>query len=168
MIYVAQVDSSRLAFGPAAPKSSTLSSRRWATLNVPEQRPRATYAINARCKQARARPALPPAHQPRSRAQPRSAALKDLGPLGDKVAPAFIPVDSTRDTPSRLASYSANCDTRIVGSTESNEPSEACITVEERLARRARGELEFILGGANRMPSPSRSYAPTCVNATDV
>ena len=48
-----------------------------------------------------------------------AAALHDLGPLADKVAPLFITVDPARDTPARLASYLANFDPRIIGLTGS-------------------------------------------------
>jgi protein SCO1/2 len=50
-----------------------------------------------------------------------AAALNDLGPLADKVAPLFSTVDPARDTPARLASYLKNFDPRIVGLTGSDE-----------------------------------------------
>lgn len=53
--------------------------------------------------------------------QKMATALKDLGPLADKIVPLFITVDSTRDTPSRLASYLENFDTRISGLTGPEE-----------------------------------------------
>ena len=53
--------------------------------------------------------------------QKMAAALKNLGPLADKVAPLFITVDPARDTPARLASYLENFDPRIVGLTGSDE-----------------------------------------------
>jgi protein SCO1/2 len=53
--------------------------------------------------------------------QKMAAALKAFGPLADRIAPLFITVDPARDTPSRLASYLENFDTRIVGLTGSNE-----------------------------------------------
>lgn len=53
--------------------------------------------------------------------QKMAAALKNLGPLADKVAPLFITVDPARDTPARLTSYLENFDPRIVGLTGSDE-----------------------------------------------
>jgi protein SCO1/2 len=53
--------------------------------------------------------------------QKMATALKDLGPVADRIAPLFITVDPARDTPSRLTSYLENFDTRIVGLTGSNE-----------------------------------------------
>jgi protein SCO1/2 len=47
--------------------------------------------------------------------------LEALGPLGDRIAPLFITVDPTRDTPERLARYLQNFDARIAGLTGSNE-----------------------------------------------
>jgi protein SCO1/2 len=48
-------------------------------------------------------------------------ALKDLGSLADRIAPLFITVDPARDTPTRLASYLENLDTRISGLTGSDD-----------------------------------------------
>lgn len=53
--------------------------------------------------------------------QKMAAALKGLGPLADRVAPLFITVDPARDTSSRLASYLANFDPRIIGLTGSSQ-----------------------------------------------
>jgi protein SCO1/2 len=53
--------------------------------------------------------------------QKMAAALENLGPLADKIAPLFITVDPARDTASRLASYLENFDTRIVGLTGSED-----------------------------------------------
>jgi protein SCO1/2 len=53
--------------------------------------------------------------------QKMAAALSNLGPLADQVAPLFITVDPARDTPARLASYLENFDLRIVRLTGSNE-----------------------------------------------
>jgi cytochrome oxidase Cu insertion factor (SCO1/SenC/PrrC family) len=53
--------------------------------------------------------------------QKMAAALGNLGPLADKVAPLFVTVDPTRDTPGRLANYLENFDTRIVGLTGSDD-----------------------------------------------
>src|SRR6185437_11922950 len=50
-----------------------------------------------------------------------ATALKELGPLADKVAPLFITVDPARDTPSGLANYLSNFDPRIIGLTGSDE-----------------------------------------------
>lgn len=47
--------------------------------------------------------------------------LKDLGPLAAHVAPLFITVDPTRDTPDRLARYIENFDPRIIGLTGSSD-----------------------------------------------
>lgn len=51
--------------------------------------------------------------------QKMATALQALGPLADRVAPLFITVDPTHDTPDRLASYLRNFGTRIVGLTGS-------------------------------------------------
>lgn len=53
--------------------------------------------------------------------QKLTVALKDLGPLAERLAPLFITVDPARDTPSQLASYLENFDTRIVGLTGSSQ-----------------------------------------------
>jgi protein SCO1/2 len=53
--------------------------------------------------------------------QKMASALTGLGPLADKVAPLFITVDPSRDTPTRLASYLKNFSPQIVGLTGSNE-----------------------------------------------
>jgi protein SCO1/2 len=53
--------------------------------------------------------------------QKMATALKELGPLADKVAPLFITVDPARDTPSGLANYLSNFDPRIIGLTGSDE-----------------------------------------------
>ena len=53
--------------------------------------------------------------------QKMAAALKELGPMADRIAPLFVTVDPARDTPARLASYLENFDTRIVGLTGSDE-----------------------------------------------
>jgi protein SCO1/2 len=53
--------------------------------------------------------------------QKMAAALSNLGPLADQVAPLFITVDPARDTPARLASYLENFDPRISGLTGSDE-----------------------------------------------
>lgn len=42
-----------------------------------------------------------------------ATSLKDIGLLADRIAPLFITVDPTRDTPDRFASYLENFDTRI-------------------------------------------------------
>ena len=48
-------------------------------------------------------------------------ALDALGPLADRIAPLFITVDPTRDTPSKLIAYLANFGSSIVGLTGSDE-----------------------------------------------
>jgi cytochrome oxidase Cu insertion factor (SCO1/SenC/PrrC family) len=53
--------------------------------------------------------------------QKMAAALSNLGPLADQVAPLFITVDPARDMPARLASYLENFDPLIVGLTGSGE-----------------------------------------------
>jgi cytochrome oxidase Cu insertion factor (SCO1/SenC/PrrC family) len=53
--------------------------------------------------------------------QKMATALRQLGPLAGRVAPLFITVDPSRDTPARLASYLKNFDPRIVGLTGSSE-----------------------------------------------
>ena len=53
--------------------------------------------------------------------QKMAAALAKLGPLANKIAPLFITVDPARDTPTRLTSYLANFDSRIVGLTGSDQ-----------------------------------------------
>jgi cytochrome oxidase Cu insertion factor (SCO1/SenC/PrrC family) len=53
--------------------------------------------------------------------QKMTTALKDLGPLADRLAPIFITVDPARDTPDRLAAYLRNFDPRIIGLTGSSE-----------------------------------------------
>jgi protein SCO1/2 len=53
--------------------------------------------------------------------QKMAAALKELGPRADRIAPLFITVDPARDTPARLASYLENFDTRITGLTGNDE-----------------------------------------------
>lgn len=53
--------------------------------------------------------------------QKMAAALGDLGPLADRMAPLSITVDPARDTPARLASHLENFDPRIVGLTGSDE-----------------------------------------------
>lgn len=53
--------------------------------------------------------------------QKMAAALDKLGPLVERVVPLFITVDPARDTPTRLTSYLANFDTRIVGLTGTSE-----------------------------------------------
>jgi protein SCO1/2 len=47
--------------------------------------------------------------------QKMATALQNLGPLADSITPLFITVDPARDTPSRLASYLENFDSRIIG-----------------------------------------------------
>jgi protein SCO1/2 len=53
--------------------------------------------------------------------QKMAAALAEIGPRADRIAPLFITVDPVRDTPVRLASYLENFDTRILGLTGSDE-----------------------------------------------
>ncbi len=53
--------------------------------------------------------------------QKLTAALKDLGPLAERLAPVSITVDPARDTPRQLANYLENFDTRIVGLTGSSQ-----------------------------------------------
>jgi protein SCO1/2 len=53
--------------------------------------------------------------------QKMATALKELGPLADKIAPLFVTVDPARDTPSRLADYLSNFDPRITGLTGTEE-----------------------------------------------
>ena len=53
--------------------------------------------------------------------QKMANALDALGPLADRIAPLFITVDPTRDTPSKLTEYLANFGSRIVGLTGSDE-----------------------------------------------
>jgi cytochrome oxidase Cu insertion factor (SCO1/SenC/PrrC family) len=52
--------------------------------------------------------------------QKMSVALKQLGPLADRLAPLFVTVDPARDTPARLARYLGNFDPRITGLTGSD------------------------------------------------
>jgi protein SCO1/2 len=49
--------------------------------------------------------------------QTMSTVMENLGPAADKVAPIFISVDGTRDTPQALADYMKNFDARITGLT---------------------------------------------------
>lgn len=51
--------------------------------------------------------------------------LKGLGALADRVTPVFITVDPQRDTPEKLASYTAAFDPRILGLTGSLRELEA-------------------------------------------
>jgi protein SCO1/2 len=53
--------------------------------------------------------------------QKMATALDTLGPLADQLAPLFITVDPTRDTPTRLTAYLSNFDLRIIGLTGSDE-----------------------------------------------
>lgn len=53
--------------------------------------------------------------------QKMAIALNALGPLADRIAPLFITVDPTRDTPDRLAGYLANFGSRIIGLTGNSE-----------------------------------------------
>jgi protein SCO1/2 len=53
--------------------------------------------------------------------QKMATALKELGPLADKIAPLFVTVDPAHDTPSRLADYLSNFDPRIIGLTGTDE-----------------------------------------------
>jgi protein SCO1/2 len=57
--------------------------------------------------------------------QKMATALGALGPLADRIAPLFITVDPTRDTPGRLTDYLANFDSRIIGLTGSDEQAAA-------------------------------------------
>jgi cytochrome oxidase Cu insertion factor (SCO1/SenC/PrrC family) len=57
-----------------------------------------------------------------------ATALGGLGTLADQVAPLFISVDPTRDTPSRLTDYLSNFDMRITGLTGSDEQIAAVAT----------------------------------------
>ncbi len=50
-----------------------------------------------------------------------TSALKDLGPLADRLVPLFITVDPARDTPIELANYLQNFNSRIIGLTGSSE-----------------------------------------------
>jgi len=50
-----------------------------------------------------------------------AAALQNLGPLADRLAPLFISVDPARDTAGQLANYVKNFDPRIIGLTGSDE-----------------------------------------------
>jgi cytochrome oxidase Cu insertion factor (SCO1/SenC/PrrC family) len=49
--------------------------------------------------------------------QVMAAALKQLGPLADKVVPVFVSIDPERDTPQIVGQYVANFDPRLVGLT---------------------------------------------------
>lgn len=51
--------------------------------------------------------------------------LKNLGALADQVTPVFITVDPQRDTPKKLAAYTAAFDPRILGLTGSLSELEA-------------------------------------------
>ena len=53
--------------------------------------------------------------------QKMAIALNALGSLADRIAPLFITVDPTRDTPDRLAGYLANFGSRIIGLTGNSE-----------------------------------------------
>jgi len=51
--------------------------------------------------------------------QTMGAALDELGPAGERVAPVFITIDPARDTVERLRAYAANFDPRLVALTGS-------------------------------------------------
>ena len=53
--------------------------------------------------------------------QSMSAALDELGPAGERVAPVFITIDPARDTVERLRAYAANFHPRLVALTGSAE-----------------------------------------------
>ena len=50
-----------------------------------------------------------------------SAALENLGPKADRIAPIFVSVDPERDTPEKLATYVKNFNARFVGLTGTPE-----------------------------------------------
>jgi protein SCO1 len=50
-----------------------------------------------------------------------SAAIENLGPKADRIAPLFISVDPERDTPEKLAAYVKNFNPRLVGLTGTPE-----------------------------------------------
>jgi protein SCO1/2 len=50
-----------------------------------------------------------------------SAALENLGPKADRIAPIFVSVDPERDTPEKLAAYVKNFNARFVGLTGTPE-----------------------------------------------
>jgi cytochrome oxidase Cu insertion factor (SCO1/SenC/PrrC family) len=50
-----------------------------------------------------------------------SAALENLGPKADRIAPIFVSVDPARDTPEKLAAYVKNFNPRLIGLTGTPE-----------------------------------------------
>jgi len=50
-----------------------------------------------------------------------SAALENLGPKADRIAPIFVSVDPERDTPEKLAAYVKNFNARFIGLTGTPE-----------------------------------------------
>ena len=77
-----------------------------------------------------------------------ATALHDIGPLANRVVPLFITVDPDRDTPARLARYTASFDPAMIGLTGSDQ----AIRAAERAFRVT----------ATRVPDPStHSYVIT-------
>lgn len=70
--------------------------------------------------------------------QKMATAVEDLGSVADIIAPLFITVDPPRDTPSRLASYLENFDSRVVGLTGSDEQMAAVAKAYRVTIHRAR------------------------------
>jgi cytochrome oxidase Cu insertion factor (SCO1/SenC/PrrC family) len=55
-----------------------------------------------------------------SELQVMSAALDELGPVGEKIQPIFITIDPARDTPEAMKLYVSNFHPRLVGLTGSD------------------------------------------------
>ena len=56
-----------------------------------------------------------------SELQVMSAALDELGPVGEKIQPVFITIDPARDTPEAMKLYVSNFHPRLVGLTGSDQ-----------------------------------------------
>ena len=56
-----------------------------------------------------------------SELQVMSAALDELGPVGEKIQPVFITIDPARDTPEAMKLYVSNFHPRMVGLTGSDQ-----------------------------------------------
>jgi len=56
-----------------------------------------------------------------SELQVMSAALDELGPVGEKIQPVFITIDPARDTPEAMKLYISNFHPRMVGLTGSDQ-----------------------------------------------